>query len=513
MSTPLTTQTLFSNVTVRWANSDFNADIYKSYLQNYGLGLTMASPIALYPGLLDIKSSTFSNWINVLHGGIIYSNLNSIINIDSSQFNQNWASNGGVFYISNTILSIKNSQFKNNYAIKGGVIFGDSKSIIPIYDNNVWSYNYVSSDGGCIYIIGNTRIWITKSDFSNNHAEMTSSTLFFLGTGISSISDTNFYFNNAGSNTVSLMFAETYIDNIKVYDNVVYDQTAGFFIAFSSIQIKNSKFYFTQYPNEYTSNSMSAFYFSLVGWFISISSGSFVTIEYSSFENGYGANGGSIYLSGTSNLTLTSWTFTNGYVIKRGGAIYAFGFASVIISQWNFMNNFSEGDSSDWYLDSGTTYISSSTFSIYPGPSSIYVSSGNFSGYDLQFTNLHPEFSSIYESTNGAAIFSENMEKFSIQSSKFTSLNFANAGGAIYLAVNTKTRNTGLTIPIFVISSWTFKNNTSKNGGAIYFDNVDYASVISSIFLLNSAKDNTYENGYGGAIFYGSSGRLFVFNI
>ena len=46
--------------------------------------------------------------------------------------------------------------------------------------------------------------------------------------------------------------------------------------------------------------------------------------------------------------------------------------------------------------------------------------------------------------------FSENMENFTILSSNFINLNFATAGGAIYLAINTKTRKTGLTNPIFI---------------------------------------------------------------
>ena len=513
MSTPLKTQTKFTDVTINWVNNIFDTSTYKGYLNSSGTTLTMSSPISLYPGLIDIKSSSFSNWINALHGGIIYSNLNSKISIDSSQFNQNWANDGGVIYISNTILSITNSQFSNNYAVKGGAIFGDSKSVIPIYDSNVWKYNYVSNEGGCLYIIGGSQIIITKSDFFNNQADLTSSALFFLGTGNNTITNANFYLNNAGSNTVSFMFANTDISNVNVYNNVVYDQSAGFFIAFSTVTIKNSKFYFTQYPNKYISNSQSAYNIPLNGWFISISSGSKVKVESSSFENGYGANGGAIYLSGSSDLIVNTCTFNNGYVIKRGGSIYAFGFNSVSITNCSFVNSFSEGDCSDIFLDSGTTDIQNSSFSIYPGPTSIYISSGNFTATSLVFNNSHPEFNAIFSSTNGAAIFSENMENFTILSSNFINLNFATAGGAIYLAINTKTRKTGLTNPIFIISSWTFKNNTSKNGGAIYFDYVEYASVTSSIFLLNSAKDNTSENGYGGAIFYGSSGRSIVFNI
>ena len=69
----------------------------------------MPSPISLYPGIIDIHGSTFSECANSLHGGVIYSNLNSIINLDSSTFTENWASEGGAMYIIQTKLTVTNT--------------------------------------------------------------------------------------------------------------------------------------------------------------------------------------------------------------------------------------------------------------------------------------------------------------------------------------------------------------------------------------------------------------------
>ena len=105
------------------------------------------------------------------------------------------------------------------------------------------------------------------------------------------------------------MFANTDLDNVNIYNNEVYDQSTGLFIAFSVVNINYSIFYFTEFPIEYEYNWDAAYDYSLQGWFMSISLGSEVNIDNTSFKNGYGSNGGAIYASGTATLSITNSNF------------------------------------------------------------------------------------------------------------------------------------------------------------------------------------------------------------
>ena len=180
--------------------------------------------------------------------------------------------------------------------------------------------------------------------------------------------------------------------------NELYDQSTGLFIAFSAVDINNSIFNFNEFPIEYEYNWDTAYDYSLQGWFMSISSGPEVNIDNTSFENGYGSNGGAIYDSGTATLTITDNNFNYGYVMSQGGAIYEFGFNKIVIISCTFNDNYSEGDSSDLYLDSRTTEITNTNFYLLPGPSSIFVLTGNFSVTLLTFSNDYPELNEFYES-------------------------------------------------------------------------------------------------------------------
>ena len=236
------------------------------------------------------------------------------------------------------------------------------------------------------------------------------------------------------------MFANTDLGSVNIYNNEVCDQSTGLFIAFSAVDINNSIFNFTQFPIEYEYNWDAAYDYSLQGWFMSISFGSDVNIDNTSFKNGYGSNGGAIYVSGTATLTITDNNFNYGYVMSQGGVIYGFGFNKIVIINCTFNDNYSEGDSSDLYLDSGTAEMTRTNFYLLPRPSSIFVSTENFSATLLTFSNDYPELNEFYESTNGDAIFAENMEKWTIQSSNITNLNYSYFGGAIYFAVTMQKR-------------------------------------------------------------------------
>ena len=70
----------------------------------------------------------------------------------------------------------------------------------------------------------------------------------------------------------------------------------------------------TSYPGGYTTLLEAlSHYNGASGYFVSISAGANVLISDSEFSNGFASNGGLVYMSGNSALTLTSSNFTRGY--------------------------------------------------------------------------------------------------------------------------------------------------------------------------------------------------------
>ena len=60
--------------------------------------------------------------------------------------------------------------------------------------------------------------------------------------------------------------------------------------------------------------------------------------------------------------------------MPQGGAIYGFGFNKIVIINCTLNDNYSKGNSSDLYLNSGTTEITNTNFYLLPESSSIFLS-------------------------------------------------------------------------------------------------------------------------------------------
>jgi predicted outer membrane repeat protein len=62
------------------------------------------------------------------------------------------------------------------------------------------------------------------------------------------------------------------------------------------------------------------------------------------FLNGLSSYGGAIYISGTSDLTVESSTFSGNYASVNGGVLYGSGFSSIkITKQTKLTNNIALG--------------------------------------------------------------------------------------------------------------------------------------------------------------------------
>jgi predicted outer membrane repeat protein len=307
------------------------------------------------------------------------------------------------------------------------------------------------------------------------------------------------------------LFSETNMNNITVKNNIAYADSTGIFVTFSTISVSSSTFNTDSLPNGATSIEDASTLSYNLGCFISISAGSTVILTDNIFTNGYSVSGGHIYISGNSDVTINSCTFSEGYASSDGGAIYASGFKLLTIQDSTFTTHTAKRDGSDLYLSSGTTTLSGSNFTIKLNPSSIYVSSGNFTVSNIKVDNSDSSNTEILSGITGGFIYAANTDAFSIAASTFTDINFAERGGAIYISYLASLKGGSIpATPTFSISSSTFTNNVAIKGGAIYVDNVDHAQITTCTFIGNQAITEstiTSGNGEGGAIYYASSGN------
>ena len=118
-----------------------------------------------------------SDCCDIGSGGVIYSKNNSTIIIDSCNFKNNSAANGGVIFTNgslkepnSSVLKIRNSEFESNTASKsGGAIFSINNET-EIYSSN-FTKNEANQKGGAIYAVS-AKGTIDSSKLINNIAEV-----------------------------------------------------------------------------------------------------------------------------------------------------------------------------------------------------------------------------------------------------------------------------------------------------------------------------------------------------
>ena len=508
MNTPFTLTVKIVNTIIKWSDYLFDQNTYISYINATNSQLNKQSPVLLNPGSLESTSSTFSNWFNSLTGGAIQVNSDSSFIDNGSTFTQNIASSGGAIYFRKSTGSFTNSIFTYNYADSGGAITLDSGSSIQTFTGVTWNYNY-ANNGGWINSIGESSISIRNSKFNYNYSNQSSSALYFLGAGESSVASSEISYNNANSkNTISLLFTPLSLTNVTFIDNISKEQSLGLFATFSSLSIQNSTFIIKNLPNSETSQENASLNSQITGCFILIGSSADLVITGSYFESGYSNYGGAIYVSGNSDITISETTFKNWYSSVSGGAIYATGFKTFKLTNCNFEGNSCGNTGTDLWIKSGETHIFNSKFMLKAGPSSINLESGEFYGENIVMTTQYQ--SNVNAKRNyywmGSGIYGSSMNYFYLHNSSFTSLNYGTYGGAIYLLTLNTSKNKTIINPVYVFDLWNFESNSAFFGGAVYLEEVEYALFKSWNFKNNSAvSDSELEGGIGGAIYYQSS--------
>ena len=310
-----------SNITMIWSNTQYDNETYISYVNTAESQLIKPSPILMNSGSLQSTSSMFSNWFNSLNGGVIQVKSNSLYFDNGSTFTQNAATLGGALYLKNSIASLTNTVFTYNYAESGGAINLDSGSIITTFIGVQWDYNY-GINGGWINSTGGSILLIQNSTIRYNYAKQLASAMYLLGASTTSIISTEISNNYAKSgDTVYQLFTPLSLVNVTLINNFADQQSAGIFVAFSTLIIQNSTFKITQFPNSAKNAESAAANSQVSGWFISASSGATLNIIESKFDSGFANYGGAIYVSGNSEISISDSDFKNWYASTNGGAI------------------------------------------------------------------------------------------------------------------------------------------------------------------------------------------------
>lgn len=248
-------------------------------------------------------------------------------------------------------------------------------------------------------------------------------------------------------------------------------------------------------------------------------------ITDSLFEGNNSIAGGAIYNKGTmAGITGTSGTGENkkanfnSNTANQGGAIYNHATISKITNS-NFEGNTAEllGGAilnSAFYGATDGGKIEKISDSIFLGNKSVSEDTGTGGGAIYNNGGQIAEISStdfVQNSSNndGGAIYTQSASnttstgtttgnaKILIKDSNFEENSALKKGGAIFIKVDSENENL---VSVLDIENTTFKNNTAKEGGAIYADAKSKITLTNVTFEDNKTLDD-WLNGKGGAIY------------
>ncbi|MDO5847937.1 MAG: Ig-like domain-containing protein [Methanobrevibacter sp.] len=322
----------------------------------------MGGAISITNAKVTISNSQFTN--NVVNyngtnpdynsgfgfGGAIFAKgSNSILDIDNSNFNDNFAyannnnsKGGAIMLYDGAKLSLKNSNFNGNVAVDGGAIYVAPNSVLTVNDTHFQDNSAINSDinkGGAICSEGS--VDIDNSLFMGNEAVKGGA--IYATNGNINISATGFD-SNSGNENVNEAFGGAICLDSNVVANindcsflVNSANNGGAIFAGSNNNVNISK-------NSFLSNSANNGGDSLLGGAICLGEDNNVTVADSTFRfNNAGAYGGAIFNEG--NLTLINSTFIRNNAGVEG-SIFSYGSNSelnlhnVTADAKNIVNNY-----------------------------------------------------------------------------------------------------------------------------------------------------------------------------
>ena len=476
------------------ANIIMDSNNFNSNSATFGKG----SAIYLYNSnansIMQIIDSIFIANSYPYYGGAIYMEYFGNVSINSSNFIDNLASNGGgAIYLltshSNSMFQIANSIFAdNNPPTSGGAIYFEQSANISINSSN-FSNNSAMNRGGAIYLLNslpNSMLQLEGTIFTeNNSTNSHGGALYLEQSGDVSINSSAFNDNlasNYGGGAICIFNSQsnsllTIVNSRFTQNNSTnYYGGAIYLEQFGNFSINSSNF-----SNNYAYYGGGAIYL------MNSQSNSMFKIVHSLFTDNSSPNyGGAIYFVLLGNISINSSNFTNNSAFNRGGgAIYLFS------SQLNSTLQITQIANCVFFENNSTT-----------GGGAIYLDQlGNISLTELKFSN------NIADSGGAIFIYNLHLDSFQeISDCVFTENNSTNYGGALYMKFigNFLIRKSkfiksfayffGGAIFLFnspsnfkIIESVFFESNSTNIGGAIYMQSFSNISIIASIFSMNLA--------------------------
>lgn len=432
-----------------------------------------------------IKNSSFNNNSATKNGGAIRNE--GTLNIADSIFEANVAKNGGAIDNIKDLYIIGNTIFQNNSTLSSGHgaaihvnLTRKQSSNTTIGDGVKFINNIAKSHGGAIYLSDYNKSVLNFTIKDNVLFEGNSSgyhggaiyTYFYDNNSQLKIGDNAKFANNSTTKNGGAVYSAGNVsigDNAKFINNAATSPTKGMG---GAIYIAKAGFNIGQ-GSEFISNS------AIQGGAIFNSANTELTIDKATFINnsakGSQAIGGAIALgkADTLPLTITNSVFNGNSSDIVGGAIGQVDGSKATISLDNVLFNNNSAGIEGGALNSDAELI---------------VKNSTFTGNKTTGTNID-ENTPLYSDGGGGAIFLYDEGKATISNSSFENNSSGTFGGAVSTRIGASNDESSLKI-----ESSNFVGNTADvSGGAI-------ASFIDTTVTDSSFKNNSAGQS-GGAIF------------
>lgn len=195
-------------------------------------------------GTLTCTASTF-NSNTAKNGGAISSH--NTLKLDSASVKYNTATqNGGAVY-SISALTVSNTKFNKNTAIKGGAVFTKSNNVVNLIVDTSQFTNNEAKDGGALYVYNLTKLTVRNSAFTankNNSIVLQTSAANNIITNTSFSKNSATYGGAIRNNFSPLTLTRNYISsNTAKLGGAVYNYRAKVDMSYNSILNNNNDVY------------------------------------------------------------------------------------------------------------------------------------------------------------------------------------------------------------------------------------------------------------------------------
>ncbi len=482
-----------------------NASISGSYANGNGgtAFVSSSATLNINNGVVFDNSGIATEAAN---GGLFYVAGKIAFNASHTFSGYNVTGNGGVLYLSGSGSRFEATDgvqltFADNTAVKGGAIYSETN--LTLGSGHAFTGNKASGDGGAIYNSGD--LTVTGVLFASNTASGNGGAIY----AGRNLTVTDAVFGNATDSGKA---------NSANNGGAIYANGGGY-----TVTVNNSEFYYSE-----AAGDGGAIY----------SKANLTLDNKSVFTGNHAANGGTLYLAGSSVVNINDASISGSYASGNGGTAFVSSGVTLNINNADVFDNSGvttaeAANGGLLYVEGKVVFNASHTFSGYnvTGDGGVlYLAAGSgftaADGVQLTFENN--------TAVNGGAIYTE-IDLTLNSGYKFTGNGASGDGGAIFshasLTVtrvvfdgNTASGNGGAIRGYnVVLNNSTFKNGSANEGGAVWGYNIDVLnqSIISNntamakgggIFSVSNLKvsDSDFTgnkvtgtgSGYGGGAIY-----------